>query len=216
MAGLIEKDLRIILQRKQTLLLFVLVALFMGFTTEGSFIIGWMSIIGITLATGTISYDELDNGMIFLFTLPIDKKTYVKEKYVFCLMISAVAWLISVVVFFVAGLYRGDLIVDIGIVECLTFIPLALVVLSVMLPIEIKFGSQKSRLILFVVIGFICASVVIGSKIIGVASISVEAMLSFLGSVPIQVIIGVIIAISVVIFAISYVISQSIMKKKEV
>lgn len=216
MAGLIEKDLRIIFQRKQTLLLFLLIGAFIAFTSEGSFIIGWLSIIGVTLATGTISYDELDNGMIFLLTLPIDKKTYVKEKYLFSLLISVVAWLISVVLYFGAGFYKGDININMGIVECLTFIPLVFVVLAVMLPIEIKYGSQKSRVILFVVIGFICVSVVIGSKIIESASMSLEAFLSFLGNVPMQTIFGIVVLISIVVLVVSYVICQSIMKKKEV
>ena len=39
MAGLFEKDLRILLQRKQTFVLFLVIAIVLGFTTEGTFVV---------------------------------------------------------------------------------------------------------------------------------------------------------------------------------
>lgn len=35
----------------------------------------------------TISYDEFDNGMSFLFTLPVNRVKYVVEKYIFGILV---------------------------------------------------------------------------------------------------------------------------------
>ena len=40
MLGLIEKDLRLTLTRKQTLIIFLAIALFMGISMDGTFVIG--------------------------------------------------------------------------------------------------------------------------------------------------------------------------------
>lgn len=43
MAGLLEKDVRLIMQRKQILLLFVVIAVVLGFSQDGTFILGYLS-----------------------------------------------------------------------------------------------------------------------------------------------------------------------------
>ena len=40
MAGLLEKDIRLIMQRKQMLLLFVVIAVVLGFSQDGTFYFG--------------------------------------------------------------------------------------------------------------------------------------------------------------------------------
>lgn len=44
MAGLLEKDVRLIMQRKQMLLLFVVIAVVLGFSQDGTFILGYLSL----------------------------------------------------------------------------------------------------------------------------------------------------------------------------
>lgn len=48
-----------------------------------------MTMFGAMIAVGTLSYDETDNGLAFLMTLPVDRKTYVREKYLFILICTA-------------------------------------------------------------------------------------------------------------------------------
>ena len=88
MLGLIEKDLRLTLARKQTLIIFFIMALVMGLSMNGSFIIGYLTMLATIIAVGTISYDEFDNGFAFLMTLPFDRRTYVREKYLFSLIMA--------------------------------------------------------------------------------------------------------------------------------
>ena len=65
MRGLIEKDLRLTLARKQTILIFFVMALIMGASMDGSFLIAYLTMLATILAVGTISYDEFDNGFAF-------------------------------------------------------------------------------------------------------------------------------------------------------
>lgn len=83
MKGLLIKDLYYVFQRKQTLLIFLIVSLILGFTNEGSFLVGYMTLLGTIISLSTISYDNADNGMPFLMTLPISRKEYALSKYVF-------------------------------------------------------------------------------------------------------------------------------------
>ena len=84
MRGLLQKDLCLLVQRSRILLVMIGVGILMGFSADGSFVIGYLTMLCAILAISTISYDEFDNGNAFLFTLPISRKSYVVEKYVFC------------------------------------------------------------------------------------------------------------------------------------
>ncbi len=93
MNGLMEKDLRILLQRKQVFLIFIVLAVFLCMTQGSVFVVGYLPLISVMLAVGTISYDEFDNGYPFLMTLPITRKTDAAEKYLFCLFTVLGAWI---------------------------------------------------------------------------------------------------------------------------
>ena len=84
MRGLFEKDFRLLCQNRQTLILFLMMAGFLGLTQNGTFVLGYLSFMFSILLTSTISYDEMDQGFEFLMTLPVTPKTYVQEKYGFC------------------------------------------------------------------------------------------------------------------------------------
>ena len=75
MSGLIQKDICLFLQRSKVLIVLIGIGAIMGFSTDGSFIIVFLTLICAILTVGTISYDEFDNGYPFLIALPITKKT---------------------------------------------------------------------------------------------------------------------------------------------
>lgn len=84
MWGLFEKDLRMIMQRKKVFIIFVLLAVFIGYSqVSPEFVLGYIPMLTIIVIVGTISYDEYDNGYRFLMTLPIDAKMYVLENTYF-------------------------------------------------------------------------------------------------------------------------------------
>ena len=89
MRGLLEKDFRLTFIRKQTLLIFFIMAIVMGVSMDGSFLVGYLTMLASIVALGTISFDEFENGFPFIMTLPFDRKTYVREKYLFCFLMAA-------------------------------------------------------------------------------------------------------------------------------
>ena len=77
MAGLLEKDIRLLWGTKQTLVILFAIAVAVAFSGNGNFIIGYLPFVVEMIAISTIAYDEMDHGYQFLLTLPINKKTYV-------------------------------------------------------------------------------------------------------------------------------------------
>ena len=45
----------------------------------------------------TISYDENEHGYTYLFSLPVNKKIYVREKYMFSFIMTVFGWGIGVI-----------------------------------------------------------------------------------------------------------------------
>ena len=81
MSGLLQKDLCLLKSNRKTLVLFLALAVVISLGQTNTFILGYFPFLMIIMLTGTISYDEMDNGFPFLFTLPVDRKMYIREKY---------------------------------------------------------------------------------------------------------------------------------------
>ena len=92
MAGLLEKDIRLLWGTKQTLVILFAIAVAVAFSGNGNFIIGYLPFVVEMIAISTIAYDEMDHGYQFLLTLPINKKTYVREKYLPVSGVKSGAW----------------------------------------------------------------------------------------------------------------------------
>lgn len=216
MSGLIEKDLRILLQRKQTLIVFVAIAVIMSLTQGGSFIIGYMTFISVILAVSTISYDEFDNGYPFLFTLPITRKAYVAEKYIISILTIVVSWLLSLVLcFMVDAILEPTVSATEILIMAVIIIPLPVLLMDIMIPVQLKYGAEKSRLVIIAVVG-ICAIVVYGIiKILEQAGIPLAAIINKLDRIPDVAACPALVVIGIVVTLFSLAISNAIMAKKE-
>lgn len=168
MKGLLIKDFRLVLTMKQSLLVFVLVCALIAFTTEGSFIIGYTAgLLGIT-GLSTLSFDEHDNGFPFLFSLPVDIKTYVNEKYLFCILLDLAGTAAGTALFSLACLTKGNMeAFQDGIVYLAFYLPATLLLILSLLPIHMVFGREKSRIITMIVYGilFVLSAVIV--KLVG-------------------------------------------------
>ena len=88
MKGLLKKDLALLANTAKVYLAVIAMGIFLGIIKQDmrNFVLSWSVImLGIT-GLSTISYDDFDNGMPFLMTLGVSRKTYVKEKYLLCYM----------------------------------------------------------------------------------------------------------------------------------
>ena len=166
----------------------------------------------------TISYDEFDNCYLFLMTLPVTRKKYVNEKYLYALLSIIFAWCV--------GLALGMILVvipssaGIGAAEwietCLGYIFTAWIFVGILIPLRLKFESEKARYAnLIVILGVIIAAFLAASAIEYVPEEIVgtgKQWFSGLGSRGLMVLF---VGITIAVVIISYLCSQRIMAKKE-
>ena len=151
MKGLLLKDLRLTMQQSKWFLIIVfMIVWFLCFQGADSapFIMTYVSMMGGFFALNTISYDDFEHGTTFLMTLPITRRDYVKEKYVFAVLGILVLWGISTIVYLAFGL---DLFQEIIITSMIT-LGLILSAEMFMLPIQLKYGSDRGRIVFVVLV----------------------------------------------------------------
>ena len=211
MRGLMQKDVCLLLQRSRVLLVLIGVGILMGFSTDGSFVIGYMTMLCAILTIGTISYDEFDNGYPFLLTLPITRKTYVIGKYIFCLLGDLIGWALSVVIFAGCTMAKGSGLFTIQIMETVAFIPVFVIITAIMLPLQLKFGAEKSRVMIAILGGGAFALGYIGKRFLP-ANFELPAFLLEMSDLTAMVIF---IIFGLAALLISYLCSLHIMEHKE-
>lgn len=210
MSGLIQKDFLLLMQRKSAIVIFLIVGVFMGFSTDGSFVVGYLTMLTAILSISTISYDEYDNGYPFLLTLPISRKMYVQSKYMFSLMMGLIGWAFAMVVYIICSLAKGKGFQAIWILDAVVFIPVFAVILAIMLPLQLKYGAEGSRVVLMVVAGSVAAVVVLVKKFVPAGA----AMPTWLDDVNELTVVVVLMLVGVVATAVSYLCGVRVMNKK--
>lgn len=178
MRGLLIKDFRLFANQKQFLTTAVLIAvIFLAAGQDVLFSISYCTMLCAFLTTSTISYDEYNNGFAFIFTMPVTRRGYVLEKYLLGLMIGGGAWFIAMVAGF---LYKS--MTDTGFVvsEWMSSVVMVFIImgilLCVMIPIQIKFGAEKSRVAMLVFSLAMFGAVVAAQKVMSMAGVEAETM----------------------------------------
>lgn len=216
MLGLIIKDIRLIKNQGIVMILaFVgVMGIFMINTLNFVGFVAYASVMGVIYAFNTVSYDNYENGYAFLFTLPVSRRLYAAEKYVLALLFSAGACLVSGVV---VEIIKGD--VSDLLINCVSYLLIWATVLwmpIVMLPLQLKFGAEKSRIVTIIVFG-------IGAALVYLAASSegkfVEDVAGWMTRLSETVGEGGMLAFALLItaaaFALSMGISMHIMERKE-
>ena len=173
MKGLFVKDIELMKQQKQFFILVVVMEVILNLAGSGSvsFAAGYFTIVTAIFAITTISYDEFDNGLAFLMTLPVTRKQYVAEKYLLGAGLTAVAWGIATITGVICkGVAELQGCLSETIIGSLIYIPLALLMLAVSLPLVIHFGAEKGRYIAMVMWAIIFAVVYILIKTMGLSA----------------------------------------------
>ncbi|MBE5845995.1 MAG: ABC-2 transporter permease [Butyrivibrio sp.] len=215
MLGLIEKDLRLTLIKKQTIVIFLVMALAMGVSMNGAFLVAYLTMLAMIIGTGTISYDEYDNGLPFLMTLPFDRKTYVREKYLFSLITAIVAWFIGAVIFGIMDVVRNNGAGLSEIPAMIAIIPAIYIASAIIIPLQLKYGGEKSRIALSIIFGLVAVIAVGVGKVTENPLNPMADVISALQGLPGYAALIILLAVSAVATTISYLFSVKIMEKKE-
>lgn len=158
MKGLLLKDLYYMQQSKKFLLIVIGVTAFLLMTQkdEGiSFVIAYTMVMCQTLVLSTFTNDEFDRSITFLMAMPVDKKRYVIEKYIFSFGCGIAGWMFMIVICMIAWPYMA---IDTLVMAAIVFVLLT-IFQSIVLPIQIKFGGEKGRVVLLCIIMFVAALV---------------------------------------------------------
>ena len=220
MKGLLIKDYLTIAKQKKLAVLYVFVAIMLSFSMDSSFIVSYFSLIGSLLVLTTLTYDSFDNGYPFLMSLPVTAKTYVYAKYLFSFLGLLGFWGFSVILQFASLILRKESFEVLDVLSMdVTFFPMVLFIVGLMLPISLKFGAEKARIILIVIFGLVFVVGIMGKKLLETAvkdyHIDFETIIKKLDAMPQQVVTLSLAGLGILAFVISMMISVGIMKKKE-
>lgn len=142
MKGLLIKDFLLMKNYKKVAMFMLIIGIFVGMN-DVSFASGYILVFVSILSMSTITYDEANHGLKTLFSLPISKSDYVKEKYLFSLIITGIGFVFVTIL----GCFRKS-----GFMETLVILSTALLLLALSLPFQLKEGNEKGRIVLFVVV----------------------------------------------------------------
>lgn len=211
MKGLLIKDFKLMKGQRNFLLMIIAISIGSAFAMEDlTFLVGYMTALCSMFTLSSISYDEFENGNAFLFSLPITRKSYVAEKYTFALIVSGVSWVFSTVIATIAGGGNADVIM-----AALLIFAVLLLFLAIMLPVQLKFGGEKGRIVMFAVIGVIVLIGFFINEIADFFQVDPMELMNRLSSMSKGML--TIIAFGIAMFGllVSYGVSVAIMKKKE-
>lgn len=216
MKGLFVKDFKLIKLQKNFFIVIVAIAIGLAIINDDpTFMLGYLTFIMSLLTLSTISYDEFDNGNAFLFTLPISRKSYVMEKYVFSLLIGSSSWILAVLLAGAFSLTKGTVPILEVIMTAIMIFPIMLIVYAVMIPFQLKFGGEKGRIAMAGAVGLLF---IIGFLIVKIAELSGIDLLNVidtLSTLSMGMLVVIAVVIAIIIFGISMRISISIMDRKE-
>lgn len=217
MKGLFIKDIALIKHNKRLLWIILFTVLFLLLTGMNTgFLMGYMPFICCVLTMGTISYDEYENGLPFLFTLPISRKDYVKEKFSLGFLTGGTGFSISVVATTIMQWIKNpEMEFHQWFLFCGCFLIFLAIFLALMIPIQIKFGSDKGKIVFLGTFLILIALCYLVTKVFERLSFDLGGIKQLLSRISDwQFFVGGML-LAVVALGISYFFSVRIMEKKE-
>lgn len=215
MKGLFVKDMQLLAQQKKMIGCVFLLAIILNFEMDSSYVITYMTFVSAFLFTSIPAFYEVDNGYVFLFTLPVKRKTYIIQKYVFGILGIAIACLTGCLMSLVFYMARGQMDTCLkGMLQALMIVPGMLLFISIMYPLGFKYGSEKSRIILLCLCGVIALIPYLGLRLVESAHIDIRVVGKWIAGhlvwTELMAFAG-----ALLVYVISCLISVRIMNKKE-
>lgn len=219
MKGLIKKDFAILkIQKRFFFIIFAIGIMFLFSNTEESSIGASSYIIMLTalFSLGTLSYDEFENGMPFLLTLPFTRKDYVKEKFVFSFIGTAfTAALFLILAILTIHFHNSSECISDLLITTITVYMIACLLIAIIIPIQLKYGTEKKQIVLASTFLIVFAVLFVGKFLI--EKFGLQENLSNFTTTYIndKIVFLSIIMITGILIAILYKVSVHIIEKKE-
>lgn len=213
--GLILKDFYTLQSYKTTILIIFIIFLFGSFFNEG--IAVFLPLCFGMLGLSSFSFDSNAKSDKYLLTFPINKKDFVKARYIYMflfILFGMVLGLICTIIVQLFNLKNSNIMQIIG--EDFLFLlysSLAIIILqSIQIPIMYKYGAEKGRIIQLIVIVLLSLCISILFVILGkIINFPLDSLITMIKNY-IVLIIG---SIAILSYLGSYTLSCKIYKKKE-
>lgn len=217
MKGMLVKDIRFLLNQKMSLVIFLGLGLyFMIPAEEVSLSLAYTTMMIAVFTTSSISYDGYDNGMAFLMTLPVQRRTYAISKYIFSMIVVIAMGLIISAMALVLNVLQISQLDLSGLPEGLWMSVIwAMVTTAFMVPVYLKFGGEKARYALVAIIGIAFAVGYFLNTVAGDLLMSIVDGMNLLAELPPVSLVAITVFGVVAIVGISMLISIRIMEKQE-
>lgn len=222
MKALLMKDLRTLKNERRLWVSIIGVSVLFGVLFQNWYFMMGYIMFGLSMIARTMyQYDVADQGIVYLMTLPITRKEYVKEKYLLSLMSICIGGILSMILTKIGMLFtpnQADSNQEI-FSAFLGILAVALVLQAIIFPVELKYDVSKSRIIILllvmgIIILFTAFDMLIGAILVAFITIFVDAF----GGIFIQHFLGTVLLSAVVVGMIyfsSYRKSVKIMGQKE-
>lgn len=216
MKGLFIKDLRLMKNQRNFLITLALMFLVLIVTgVDASFFMGYVPFLLLIVTMSTITYDEQDNSMGFLMALPVSRQTYVLEKYLLSVSFGVGGFAVTFVIFLITEKAEGSsMTFENYLLIFMGFLVFVILFLSLMIPIQLKFGSEKGRMVLFAIFFGIIGLVYLVNKVLTV-DFTQTAFYQTITQLPMGILMAMALVLFVIFVFISAKISLGVMKKKE-
>lgn len=213
MKGLLTKDFKLLFSQKNFFISMMFIVVFNLFLQpDPSFVVTYTGMVMLFIAMSSISYDEFDNGYAFLFTLPITKKLYVCEKYLLTFLTAVFGWILSAALLLGSGLVKEVIFPTEAYLAVILF---SLLMMSLFLPIQLKFGAEKMKTVFFLFGGGIAVVVVLAVKVGKYFNLDLSSLLHTVSSWGAGTLIGFGAGAVLIALFVSFRTSVSIMERKE-
>ena len=218
MKALLMKDLRLVFrQQRATMFMFMaVVLLIIGATQNPMFGILYTVFLLPSFLVSTIASDTFDNGMSYILALPVSVKDYVLEKYLLIMGGSLLVNLLATgLTACIQILKNGTMDIAELLICAFTAQSIVLVYSAVILPVNMRYGTEKGRIILIIM------AIVIGALLGGTGGLAEtkdEKVLSLIrGMYPLGVVelLLLVVVICVIIGLLSFAVCVKWMEKKE-
>lgn len=216
------KDLRTLKNERRLWVSIIGVSVLFGVLFQNWYFMMGYIMFGLSMIARTMyQYDVADQGIVYLMTLPITRKEYVKEKYLLSLMSICIGGVLSMILTKIGMLFTPDQADSNQEIfsAFLGILAVALVLQAIIFPVELKYDVSKSRIIILllvmgIIILFTAFDMLIGAILVAFITIFVDAF----GGIFIQHFLGTVLLSAVVVGMIyfsSYRKSVKIMGQKE-
>ena len=211
MKGLVFKEIITIFKNnKLSIIVIPAFALFGLFNKQNMFLM-LVPVLFAMLPLGQMTHDELCHWDRYVQCMPVNKKKIVSSKYAIVIILSLIA---AVIIGIVMGImnYKNNGDINEVIFMILSSLLIGISVPCISIPINLKFGTAKGRVIYLIIVGCICgilpAVMLSDSKKLSLKMMDIFSNTALFSAVCTAVI--------VVMLLISWIISVKIYEAKEV